>query len=130
MVANCALYWCAAMALFAARSVGFSASGLVFLSTWGSLIQTALLPLKLCGLTLIPKFFTPGGGAATSKSAAKPAAAKAAAAKGAKKPSAAKTPAKAASVTPSEPAPQVNLNKMPQAADGYKYDQWGRLIVA
>ena len=113
LVANLALYWCSAMALFAVRSVGgLSASSLVFFTTWGTLVvQTALLPLKFAGLTLVPKFAMSGGAKAAApkpKPAAKPAAASPAATKPAPKPAA-----------PQKPAPP-----------GYKYDAFGTLIIA
>ena len=108
-VARTSGWWCTAMALVAARRLGFSTSGLLFAGSWGALLQTSLFA-KVLALPMLPFLISRDG-------AAKPAAAKPAAAK----PAAAKPAAK--------PAPKKNVVPTTPAPPGFKYDSFGTLIV-
>ena len=118
-VARTSGWWCTAMALVAARKLGFSTSGLLFAGSWSALLQTSLFA-KVLALPMLP--FLISRDDAAKPAAAKPAAAKPAAAKpAAAKPAAAKAAAKPAAkkaVVPTTPAPP-----------GFKYDSFGTLIV-
>ena len=104
-----------AMALVAARRLGFSTSGLLFAGSWGALLQTSLFA-KVLALPMLPFLISRDG--AAKPAAAKPAAAKPAAAKpAAAKPAAAK------------PAPKKNVVPTSPAPPGFKYDSFGTLIV-
>ena len=109
-VARTSGWWCTAMALVAARRLGFSTSGLLFAGSWGALLQTSLFA-KVLALPMLPFLISRDG--AVKPAAAKPAAAKPAAAK----PAAAK------------PAPKKNVVPTTPAPPGFKYDSFGTLIV-
>ena len=118
-VARTSGWWCTAMALVAARKLGFSTSGMLFAGSWGALLQTSLFA-KVLALPMLPFLISRDGAAkpaAAKPAAAKPAAAKPAAAKAAAAKPAAKPAAKKA-VVPTTPAPP-----------GFKYDSFGTLIV-
>lgn len=114
-VARTSGWWCTAMALVAARKLGFSTSGLLFAGSWTALLQTSLFA-KVLALPMLPFLISRDGAAKPKPAAAKPAAAKPAGAK----PAGAKPVAKAApkNVVPTTPAPP-----------GFKYDSFGTLIV-
>ena len=107
------VWWCTTMALVSARKLGFSTSGLLFVLSWGALLQTSLFA-KVWALPLLPFLFSRVGGA-PKPAAAKPAAAKPEATPSATKPEAKKSP-------PSPPSPP--------APPGFTYDNFGVLIVA
>ena len=114
-VARTSGWWCTAMALVAARKLGFSTSGLLFAGSWTALLQTSLFA-KVLALPMLPFLISRDGAAKPKPAAAKPAAANPAGAK----PAGAKPVAKAApkNVVPTTPAPP-----------GFKYDSFGTLIV-
>ena len=119
-VARTSGWWCTAMALVAARRLGFSTSGLLFAGSWGALLQTSLFA-KVLALPMLPFLISRDG--AVKPAAAKPAAAKPAAAKpAAAKPAAAKPAA-------AKPAPKKNVVPTTPAPPGFKYDSFGTLIV-
>jgi hypothetical protein len=101
--------WCALCALFAAARLGITASGAVFCGSWAALLLGPVLFVKMLALPLIPRVFQKEAGGTAAAAAPKPKPA----AKPKPKPSSAK----------STPAP-------PAAPPGYRYDAWGRLVVA
>ena len=102
-VARTSGWWCTAMALTAARRLGFSTSGLIFAGSWTSLLQTSLFT-KVFALPMLPFLISREVPKAAPKAAAKPAG-KAA-------------PTKQGNIVPTRPAPP-----------GYRYDSFGTLIV-
>ena len=103
-VARTSGWWCTAMALTAARRLGFSTSGLIFAGSWTSLLQTSLFT-KVFALPVLPFLISREIPKAAPKAAAKPAG-KAA-------------PTKQGNIVPTRPAPP-----------GYRYDSFGTLIVS
>jgi len=111
--------WCCLCALAAAARLGVTASGAVFTTSWAALLLGPLFVKPMALPMISASFFASkgaGGAAAkpTPKAAAKP---KAAAAK--PKPAAKPAAKPATPKPPATPAPA-----------GYKYDPWGRLVIA
>ena len=107
-VARTSGWWCTAMALTAARRLGFSTSGLIFAGSWTSLLQTSLFT-KVFALPMLPFLIS----RETPKAAPK------AAARAAAKPVGKAAPTKQGNIVPTRPAPP-----------GYRYDSFGTLIVS